>query len=58
MPFLMSQFGILYRWLYRDGLLPDETYVVGYARSQLTVADIRKHSEPYLKVRPLSEPVA
>ncbi|XP_053149647.1 glucose-6-phosphate 1-dehydrogenase isoform X2 [Hemicordylus capensis] len=39
-------------WLYRDGLLPDDTYVVGYARSQLTVADIRKQSEPYFKVAP------
>ncbi|XP_072847590.2 glucose-6-phosphate 1-dehydrogenase isoform X1 [Pogona vitticeps] len=42
-------------WLYRDGLLPDETYVVGYARSQLTVADIRKQSQPYLKVAPEEE---
>uniref|UniRef100_A0A8C0GAN5 glucose-6-phosphate dehydrogenase (NADP(+)) n=1 Tax=Chelonoidis abingdonii TaxID=106734 RepID=A0A8C0GAN5_CHEAB len=39
-------------WLFRDGLLPDDTYVVGYARSQLTVADIRKHSQPYFKVEP------
>uniref|UniRef100_A0A674JTE6 glucose-6-phosphate dehydrogenase (NADP(+)) n=1 Tax=Terrapene triunguis TaxID=2587831 RepID=A0A674JTE6_9SAUR len=40
------------RWLFRDGLLPDDTYVVGYARSQLTVADIRKQSQPYFKVEP------
>ncbi|XP_026531948.1 glucose-6-phosphate 1-dehydrogenase [Notechis scutatus] len=42
-------------WLYRDGLLPDDTYVVGYARSQLTVADIRKQSHPYLKASPEEE---
>ncbi|XP_025066596.1 glucose-6-phosphate 1-dehydrogenase isoform X1 [Alligator sinensis] len=39
-------------WLFRDGLLPDDTYVVGFARSQLTVADIQRQSEPYLKVVP------
>uniref|UniRef100_A0A8D0H3P5 Glucose-6-phosphate 1-dehydrogenase n=1 Tax=Sphenodon punctatus TaxID=8508 RepID=A0A8D0H3P5_SPHPU len=39
-------------WLFRDGLLPDDTYVVGYARSQLTVAEIRKQSTPYLKATP------
>ncbi|KAG8129945.1 putative Glucose-6-phosphate 1-dehydrogenase protein [Naja naja] len=42
-------------WLYRDGLLPDDTYVVGYARSQLTIADIRKQSHPYLKASPEEE---
>ncbi|KAH0628843.1 hypothetical protein JD844_010430 [Phrynosoma platyrhinos] len=42
-------------WLYRDGLLPDDTYVVGYARSPLTVADIRKQSQPYLKATPEEE---
>ncbi|XP_075772694.1 glucose-6-phosphate 1-dehydrogenase isoform X2 [Pelodiscus sinensis] len=39
-------------WLFRDGLLPDDTYVVGYARSQLTVEDIRRQSQPYFKVEP------
>lgn len=38
------------RWLFRDGLLPEDTYIVGYARSRLTVADIRKQSEPFFKV--------
>lgn len=38
------------RWLFRDGLLPENTFIVGYARSRLTVADIRKQSEPYFKV--------
>nr|XP_035941432.1 glucose-6-phosphate 1-dehydrogenase-like isoform X2 [Halichoerus grypus] len=37
-------------WLFRDGLLPEDTFIVGYARSRLTVADIRKQSEPFFKV--------
>ncbi|XP_077843762.1 glucose-6-phosphate 1-dehydrogenase isoform X2 [Macaca mulatta] len=37
-------------WLFRDGLLPENTFIVGYARSRLTVADIRKQSEPFFKV--------
>uniref|UniRef100_A0A2K6TCK3 Glucose-6-phosphate 1-dehydrogenase n=1 Tax=Saimiri boliviensis boliviensis TaxID=39432 RepID=A0A2K6TCK3_SAIBB len=36
-------------WLFRDGLLPENTFTVGYACSRLTVADIRKQSEPFLK---------
>uniref|UniRef100_A0A8C3B130 Glucose-6-phosphate 1-dehydrogenase n=1 Tax=Cyclopterus lumpus TaxID=8103 RepID=A0A8C3B130_CYCLU len=28
-------------WLFRDGLLPDDTYFVGFARSKLTVEDIK-----------------
>uniref|UniRef100_A0A2K6S085 glucose-6-phosphate dehydrogenase (NADP(+)) n=1 Tax=Saimiri boliviensis boliviensis TaxID=39432 RepID=A0A2K6S085_SAIBB len=36
-------------WLFRDGLLPENTFIVGYARSRLTVADIRKQSEPFFK---------
>ncbi|XP_005414276.2 PREDICTED: glucose-6-phosphate 1-dehydrogenase isoform X3 [Chinchilla lanigera] len=36
-------------WLFRDGLLPENTFVVGYARSRLTVADIRKQSEPFFR---------
>uniref|UniRef100_A0A673UAN8 Glucose-6-phosphate 1-dehydrogenase n=1 Tax=Suricata suricatta TaxID=37032 RepID=A0A673UAN8_SURSU len=39
-------------WLFRDGLLPEDTFVVGYARSHLTVADIRKQSEPFFKTTP------
>uniref|UniRef100_G3VHF4 Glucose-6-phosphate 1-dehydrogenase n=1 Tax=Sarcophilus harrisii TaxID=9305 RepID=G3VHF4_SARHA len=39
-------------WLFRDGLLPEDTFIVGYARSNLTVADIRKQSEPYFKATP------
>ncbi|KAM4664864.1 glucose-6-phosphate 1-dehydrogenase isoform 2-T2 [Discoglossus pictus] len=39
-------------WLYNDGLLPEDTYIVGYSRSKLTVADIRKQSQSYLKTGP------
>lgn len=39
-------------WLFRDGLLPDNTFIVGYARSRLTVDDIRKQSEPFFKATP------
>ncbi|XP_055022267.1 glucose-6-phosphate 1-dehydrogenase-like isoform X3 [Boleophthalmus pectinirostris] len=37
-------------WLYRDGLLPNETYFVGFARSNLTVHDIRRACLPYMKI--------
>uniref|UniRef100_A0A4W6EZE8 Glucose-6-phosphate 1-dehydrogenase n=1 Tax=Lates calcarifer TaxID=8187 RepID=A0A4W6EZE8_LATCA len=37
-------------WLYRDGLLPEQTHFVGYARSDLTVDAIRTACLPYLKV--------
>ncbi|CAH1784384.1 unnamed protein product, partial [Owenia fusiformis] len=38
-------------WLYRDGLLPAQTYFVGYARSKLTMEDVRKKCTPWLKVQ-------
>jgi len=37
-------------WLYRDGLLPDKTFFIGYARSKLTVDNIREKCLPYMKV--------
>jgi glucose-6-phosphate 1-dehydrogenase len=37
-------------WLYRDGLLPEETAFVGYARSPLSVAELRKRCDQYMKV--------
>ncbi|XP_068599618.1 glucose-6-phosphate 1-dehydrogenase-like [Brachionichthys hirsutus] len=37
-------------WLFRDGLLPEQTHFVGYARSDLTVDAIRNSCMPYLKV--------
>ncbi|XP_061430073.1 glucose-6-phosphate 1-dehydrogenase isoform X1 [Lethenteron reissneri] len=38
-------------WLFRDGLLPSDTYVIGYARSAITMKDIRERCLPFLKVR-------
>ncbi|XP_050412053.1 glucose-6-phosphate 1-dehydrogenase isoform X2 [Patella vulgata] len=38
-------------WLYRDGLLPKKTSFIGYARSKMTVADIRNKTEPFMKVQ-------
>ncbi|MED6274225.1 glucose-6-phosphate 1-dehydrogenase [Characodon lateralis] len=37
-------------WLFRDGLLPEQTYFVGFARSDLTVDAIRISCMPYLMV--------
>ncbi|XP_044068523.1 glucose-6-phosphate 1-dehydrogenase isoform X2 [Siniperca chuatsi] len=37
-------------WLFRDGLLPEQTFFVGFARSDLTVDAIRTSCMPYLKV--------
>uniref|UniRef100_A0A674MVJ3 glucose-6-phosphate dehydrogenase (NADP(+)) n=1 Tax=Takifugu rubripes TaxID=31033 RepID=A0A674MVJ3_TAKRU len=37
-------------WLFRDGLLPDDTYFVGFARSDLTVEDIKTACLPHMKV--------
>ena len=37
-------------WLFRDGLLPEKTYFIGYARSDLTVGDIRRNANDYLLV--------
>eukprot|EP00795_Rhopilema_esculentum_P002043 gene2043-17609_t len=37
--------------LYKSQLVPKHTIFVGYARSKLTVADLRKKAEPYLKVK-------
>lgn len=37
-------------WLYRDRLLPEKTYFLGYARSDLSVEVIREKSAPYMIV--------
>ncbi|VUZ42739.1 unnamed protein product [Hymenolepis diminuta] len=37
-------------WLYRDGLLPEKTFFIGYARSDITIDDIRKKSITFMKV--------
>jgi len=41
-------------WLFRDQLLPKKTFVMGYARSKLTVSDIRAKTEKHMKVGGLS----
>jgi glucose-6-phosphate 1-dehydrogenase len=38
-------------WLYRDGLLPDQILFVGYARTNLTLEQLRKSFEKNCKVR-------
>ncbi|XP_072423823.1 glucose-6-phosphate 1-dehydrogenase-like isoform X2 [Chiloscyllium punctatum] len=37
-------------WLYRDSLLPEDTHVVGYARSDLSIDAIRKQTVPFFKL--------
>lgn len=39
---------ILYRTLYRENRLPKNVHIVGYARTNLTVADLRKNADPYV----------
>lgn len=38
-------------WLFRDGLLPPKTTFVGYARSKLTMQEVKESVVPYLKVK-------
>lgn len=38
-------------WLFRDNLLPKPTAFVGYARSKLTVQQLREKCHPYMKVK-------
>ncbi|XP_051162043.1 glucose-6-phosphate 1-dehydrogenase isoform X2 [Leptopilina boulardi] len=42
-------------WLFRDNLLPKTTTFFGYARSNLTVQDLREKCEKYMKVKPGDE---
>jgi len=42
-------------WLYRDGLLPSNTVFYGYARSKLTVDELREKCHKYMKVQPEEE---
>ena len=39
-----------YRFIYRQNLFPPNTKIVGYARSSMTVDDLRKKAEPFMKV--------
>lgn len=41
---------ILFRWLYRDGFLPEGTRFIGYARSQITIDKIFENAIKYMKV--------
>jgi len=41
--------------LYRDGLLPNTTNFFGYARSKISIGEVRQRSEPYMKVKNCSE---
>lgn len=38
-------------WLYRDGLVPEKTYFIGYARSKMSMEDIRQKALPFMKVK-------
>jgi len=38
-------------WLYKDGLLPKDIHFIGYARSDLTVNDVKERALPYMKVK-------
>ncbi|KAK2713835.1 glucose-6-phosphate 1-dehydrogenase-like [Artemia franciscana] len=42
-------------WLFRDNLLPSNTRFVGYARSSLSVAEVRDKCQKYMKVKPEEE---
>lgn len=37
------------RTLYRQNLLPKNIHIVGYARSDLTVDNLRKNADPFIK---------
>ncbi|EDW05568.1 glucose-6-phosphate 1-dehydrogenase isoform X2 [Drosophila mojavensis] len=39
-------------WLYRDDLLPKPTKICGYARSKMTVDQLKNLCEQYMKVQP------
>lgn len=39
-------------WLFRDNLLPKPTTFFGYARTNLTVDQLREKCHPYMKVKP------
>lgn len=39
-----------FRYLYKDNLLPKPSFIVGYARSALTVSQLRAKVEPFMKV--------
>lgn len=38
-------------WLYRDGLLPENTSFVGYARSKINMEEVQRRTLQYMKVQ-------
>ncbi|XP_012277151.1 glucose-6-phosphate 1-dehydrogenase isoform X2 [Orussus abietinus] len=42
-------------WLFRDNLLPRPTTIIGYARTHLTVKQLREKCHQYMKVKPEEE---
>lgn len=36
-------------WLFRDNLLPKRTFFFGYARSKMSVAELRAKCDPFMK---------
>lgn len=43
-------------WLFWGGLLPEDTFIMGYTLSHLTVASTRKWSELFIKATPEQKP--
>lgn len=39
-------------WLFRDNLLPNGTIFYGYARTKLTVIELREKCDRYMQVKP------
>ncbi|RZF33641.1 hypothetical protein LSTR_LSTR007019 [Laodelphax striatellus] len=42
-------------WLFRDNLLPTNVYFYGYARTKMSVEDLRSKCHQYMKVKPEEE---
>lgn len=43
-------------WLFQDGLLLEDTFIIGSAHSRLTVADIHMWSKLFIKATPEEKP--
>lgn len=39
-------------WLFRDNLLPTGTIFYGYARTKLSISELRAKCDPYMQVKP------
>lgn len=42
-------------WLFRDNLLPNGTVFYGYARTKLSITELRAKCDPYMQVKPDEE---